>query len=63
MIEERDDIFWLTQDEVEQAASRLDRGDDLHQLSTAVLQRKADLARRQAGQPTPGAASRSGSWG
>jgi pyruvate,water dikinase len=48
MIQEPDDIFWLTQDEVEQAASRLDRGAALPCLTTTVPQRKVawNAARR-----------------
>jgi len=41
MIEKPDDIFWLNQDEVEQAAARLDRGETLSCLTTIVPQRKA----------------------
>lgn len=41
MIEQPDDIFWLTQDEVEQAAARLDRGEALSRLTTLIPQRKA----------------------
>jgi phosphohistidine swiveling domain-containing protein len=41
MIEERDDIFWLVQDEVEDAAAHLDRGEALESLSALVSQRKA----------------------
>jgi phosphohistidine swiveling domain-containing protein len=36
-----DDVFWLEQDEVEQAASLLDRGEALSSLSAAIPQRKA----------------------
>jgi phosphohistidine swiveling domain-containing protein len=35
-----EDIFWLNQDEVEQAADRLDRGEPLNSLSSAVPPRK-----------------------
>ena len=50
VIEKRDDIFWLVQDEIEGAATSLDRGESLDNLSTAVSQRKAVLrgARRAA---------------
>lgn len=41
MIEKLDDIFWLTQNEVQQAVSRLDRGEALSRLTTIVPQRKA----------------------
>ncbi len=41
MIEEPDDIFWLTQDKVEQAVARLDRGETLDRLSAAIPKRKA----------------------
>ena len=41
MIEQADDIFWLEQDEVEQAAARLDRGEALGDLSATVPQRRA----------------------
>ena len=42
MIEKPDDIFWLNQDEVEQAAARLDRGETLDCLSETIPQRRAD---------------------
>ncbi len=51
MIEQPDDIFWLTQDEVEQAAARLDRGETLDRLSEAIPQRQA--IRRAARRATP----------
>jgi len=41
MIEKPDDVYWLNQDEVEQAATGLDRGETLGCLSAAVPQRKA----------------------
>jgi phosphohistidine swiveling domain-containing protein len=41
MIDSHDDIFWLRQDEVENAAARLDSGRPLENASAAVLQRKA----------------------
>jgi phosphohistidine swiveling domain-containing protein len=41
MIEQPDDIFWLNQDKVEQAAARLDRGETLDCLSATIPQRKA----------------------
>jgi pyruvate,water dikinase len=41
MIERPDDIFWLKQDEVEQAAARLDRGEALDRLTTTLQNRKA----------------------
>jgi pyruvate,water dikinase len=39
-IEEADQIFWLEQSEVEQAAAGLDRGDDLPRLTGAIAQRR-----------------------
>ena len=51
LIEQPDDVFWLTQDEVEQAVARLDRGETLNSLSALVPQRKA--ARRAARRLTP----------
>ena len=50
MIREPDDIFWLTQDEVEGAAAKLDRGEALDRLSATIPQRKATwrAARRAA---------------
>jgi rifampicin phosphotransferase len=41
MIEQPNDIFRLTQDKVEQAAARLDRGETLDCLSETIPQRKA----------------------
>ncbi|NIM48724.1 MAG: phosphoenolpyruvate synthase, partial [Gemmatimonadales bacterium] len=41
MIEQPDDIFWLTQDQVKQAAARLDRGQSLRDLSATIPHRKA----------------------
>jgi len=41
MIEQPDDVFWLTQDEVEQAAARLDRGETLDRRGEVIPQRKA----------------------
>jgi phosphohistidine swiveling domain-containing protein len=41
-IETPDDIFWLEQAEVEQAAARLDRGEVLDCLGASVSQRKAN---------------------
>jgi pyruvate,water dikinase len=41
MIEQTDDIFWLEQDEVERAASKLDRGESLRNLTQAIPHRKA----------------------
>ena len=41
MIETPDDIFWLKEDEVEQAAGRLDRGQALSCLSAVIPQRQA----------------------
>ncbi len=40
-IEQPDDLFWLKEDEVEQAAARLDRGERLVGSGATVLQRKA----------------------
>jgi len=51
MIEKPDDIFWLNQDQVEQAAARLDRGETLSCLSATIPQRKA--AWRAARRVTP----------
>jgi len=51
MVEQPDDIFWLNQDEVEQAAARLDRGEALDCLSATIPQRKA--AWRAARRATP----------
>jgi pyruvate,water dikinase len=41
LIEHIDDIYWLEQDEVEKAATRLDRGDALSSLAEVIPQRKA----------------------
>jgi len=41
MIEKPDDVYWLNQDEVEQAATGLDRGETVGCLSATVPQRKA----------------------
>lgn len=41
MIQKPDDVFWLNQDEVEQAAARLDRGEALDSLIALIPQRKA----------------------
>lgn len=41
MIEAPDDVFWLNQEEVEQAAARLDRGATLDRLSATIPLRKA----------------------
>jgi phosphohistidine swiveling domain-containing protein len=41
MIQKADDIFWLRQDEVQQAAAVLDQGGHLEDLSALVPQRKA----------------------
>ncbi len=41
LIEQIDDIYWLEQDEVEKAATRLDRGDALSSLVEVIPQRKA----------------------
>jgi phosphohistidine swiveling domain-containing protein len=51
MIDKPEDIFWLHQDEVEQAAVWLDRGQALQDLSTAVPRRKAEW--RTARRATP----------
>jgi pyruvate,water dikinase len=51
MIEKPDDVFWLNQDEVEQAADRLDRGEALDCVSAIIPQRKA--AWRAARRATP----------
>jgi len=41
MIGEMDDVFWLIQDELENAVTRLDRGQSLENLSHIIPQRKA----------------------
>jgi len=41
LIDQPDDIFWLHQDEVQQAAARLDRGEPLSSLGATIAQRKA----------------------
>jgi phosphohistidine swiveling domain-containing protein len=41
MVEKADDIFWLTQDEVEQGVIKLDNGEALDQMSTVIPQRQA----------------------
>jgi pyruvate,water dikinase len=41
LIEQPDDVYWLNQDEVEQAAASLDRGETVGGLSATVPQRKA----------------------
>jgi pyruvate,water dikinase len=41
MIRQINDIYWLGQDEVQQAAARLDCGDTLGSLAEVILQRKA----------------------
>ena len=48
MIEQPDDIYWLTREEVENAASSLDRGLPLNALSLLIPERKAiwDAARQ-----------------
>ena len=51
MTEQPDDIFWLNQDEAEQAADKLDHGAALDCLSAAIRQRKA--AWRAARRATP----------
>ena len=51
MIDQTDDIFWLTGEEVEQAAIRLDRQEPLANLSAIIPERKA--AWRAARQATP----------
>ena len=50
MIETTDDVFWLNQAEVEQAAARLDRGEALSSLVRTIPQRRATwrAARRAA---------------
>jgi pyruvate,water dikinase len=51
MIETPDDIFWLNEDEVEQAAAQLDRGQALSRLSAEISQRQASW--RAARRATP----------
>ena len=52
MIEKPDDIFWLNQDEVEQAATRLGRGETLDCLRETIPQRRAIwLAARRVAPP------------
>ena len=52
MIEQPDDIYWLTREEVENAASSLDRGLPLNDLSLLIPERKAIWgAARQATPP------------
>ena len=51
LIEKPDDVFWLTKDEVAQAAARLDGREGLTSLATAIPQRKA--AWRAARRVTP----------
>jgi pyruvate,water dikinase len=51
LIEQPDDIFWLMQDEVEQAVARLDCGETVKSLSALILPRKA--AWRAAQRVTP----------
>ncbi|MBN2389286.1 MAG: phosphoenolpyruvate synthase, partial [Anaerolineae bacterium] len=51
MIAKVENIFWLKEDEVADAAARLDRGQTLENLSTHVSQRQAE--RRAAQQATP----------
>jgi pyruvate,water dikinase len=43
MIAQPEDIFWLEQDEVEQAAANLDRGEQVYSLAEIIPQRKAIL--------------------
>ena len=43
MIAQPEDIFWLEQDEVEEAAAKLDRGDQLNSLAEIIPQRQAIL--------------------
>jgi pyruvate,water dikinase len=51
LIERPDDVYWLNQAQVEQAAARLDRGQPLDNLSAVVLKHKAVL--RAARRATP----------
>jgi phosphohistidine swiveling domain-containing protein len=51
MIEKPDDVFWLNQDEVEQAAARLDRGEALDGLTAVIPQRKATWRAAQKATP------------
>jgi pyruvate,water dikinase len=51
MIAHAEDVFWLIQDEVEEAAASLDRGEALEDLSASIPQRKG--AWRAAGRAAP----------
>jgi len=51
MIAKAEDIFWLTEDEVTDAASRLDHGQALENLSTRVSQRQAECRAAQRATP------------
>ena len=48
MIEKPEEVFWLVEDEVEEASARLDGGEDLEGLSPSIPKRKAiwEAARR-----------------
>ena len=53
MIETPDDVFWLNQSEVEQAATKLDRGETLDSLITAIPQRQAAWRAARRAAPPP----------
>jgi phosphohistidine swiveling domain-containing protein len=52
-IEQPDDIFWLIQDQVEQAVAALDRGASMVPLTDAVQQRKAEWRAQKRLSPPP----------
>jgi pyruvate,water dikinase len=41
LIDQPDDVFWLTQDEVKQAVAQIDRGETVHSLSALIPARRA----------------------
>ena len=53
VIEKADDIFWLTEDEVERAAAALDRAESLGSISGQIEQRKAVWHAEQRVTPPP----------
>ncbi len=52
-VEQPDDVFWLFQDEVEQAAGALDKGESINSMADAVRQRKAVWRAEQRATPPP----------
>jgi rifampicin phosphotransferase len=52
-VEQPDDIFWLFQDEAEQAASALDKGESIGSMASAVNQRKAVWRAEKRATPPP----------